>query len=498
MKPAEAPIDADGGLLETGAAEKSEINSREDLDRAAQIQSHPPSNEKLSEGRGQKRPADDDCDVQIDGVDGAGDGDGGATDVDDDASQDAGNETETPKLSKNKLRKLKRQKIKEVKKLEKKGMRKEKRHQQQERKRLEREAEIAAAAAEGRDPIFKEPSRRQPISATKVPVSVIVDCQFEKYMMEKELVSLASQITRCYSDNRNSHLPVHMFISSYGGQMKERFETVLHNQHKHWKNVHFAQGDFVEAAVEAKSLMSGPDRGEVIELLAQGKEGDSVSLSETTNYTKKQQKSAPVPEPEADGVDKSIVYLTADSPYTLDRLEPNTCYVIGGIIDKNREKGLCYKIARQKNVRTAKLPIGDFMVMQSRHVLTTNHVMEIMLRWLETGDWGAAFMKVIPTRKGGKLKGDEETPEMGEEQAEEPTKEAEPEIDTTLAEDVEMTEPNGARLEGTVAQEQQDVVEVEGDNSQEGLQKNSLDQQRWSAPPIEDEEAGPSASVSAS
>jgi tRNA (guanine9-N1)-methyltransferase len=28
-----------------------------------------------------------------------------------------------------------------------------------------------------------------------------------------------------------------------------------------------------------------------------------------------------------------------------------------------------------------------------------------MVKWLECGDWGEAFMKVIPKRKGGTLKG---------------------------------------------------------------------------------------------
>lgn len=304
--------------------------------------------------------------------------------------------------------------------------------------------------------------------------------------MEKELVSLANQVTRCYSDNRNAHFPVHMFVSSYGGQMKERHETILQNQHKHWRNVQFVEGDFVEAAAEAQELMKGPAGGEVIELLAQGKEGDSVSFTETNNGNKKQKKNAPVPEPEAEDVDKSIVYLTADSPYTLDRLEPNTSYVIGGIIDKNREKGLCYKIARQKKVRTAKLPIGEFMVMQSRHVLATNHVMEIILQWLETGDWGTAFMKVIPTRKGGKLKEDEDSLEAGQKGQEEPkeaTKEDKPGEDTVADEASKAVE----------SKKPLSVVEVEGDNSEDGLQKNSLNQQRWSAPPVETEEvAAPS------
>ncbi|KAK6953580.1 hypothetical protein Daesc_005885 [Daldinia eschscholtzii] len=425
----------------------SDVQPQESLDVTTEVQSSTVTTANDSEKRGVKRPSPED-DIEEEGG------------RDDGRPNETINGTDAPKLSKNQQRKLKRQKMWEEKKQEKKILRKEKRHEKQEKKRLEREAEIAAAAAEGREPVFQESSRKQPKSSTKVPISVIFDCQFEKYMMGKELPSLSNQITRCYSDNRNAQYPVHMFISSYGGQMKERHETILQNQFKGWKNVHFIEGDFIEAAAKAKEIMAGPSGGTVIDLLSQGKERDSISFSGANQDSKKKQKTAPVAEPEADDVDKSIVYLTADSPYTLDRLEPNTCYVIGGIIDKNREKGLCYKIARSKNVRTAKLPIGQYMVMQSRHILATNHVMEIILQWLETGDWGTAFMNVIPMRKGGKLKEDEDTPDAGHE------------------------EPEVAPEKG---QEPQDPVQVEGDNAEDGLEKNALGQQRWSAPPIEEE-----------
>lgn len=106
--------------------------------------------------------------------------------------------------------------------------------------------------------------------------------------------------------------------------------------------------------------------------------------------------------------DGEVVYLTADSPNTLHTLSPYSTYIIGGIIDRNRHKGICYKRATERGIKTAKLPIGEYMHMLDRHVLATNHVNEIMVNWLEDGDWGKSFMKVIPQRKGGVLKGEGE------------------------------------------------------------------------------------------
>ncbi|WP_254554585.1 hypothetical protein, partial [Salmonella enterica] len=76
-------------------------------------------------------------------------------------------------------------------------------------------------------------------------VTLILDCDFEKYMLDKELVSLASQITRCYSDNRQARYRVHLAVSSYGGKLKERFDTTLGGQHNGWKGVSLEEGNFV-------------------------------------------------------------------------------------------------------------------------------------------------------------------------------------------------------------------------------------------------------------
>jgi hypothetical protein len=52
-----------------------------------------------------------------------------------------------------------------------------------------------------------------------------------------------------------------------------------------------------------------------------------------------------------------------------------------------------------QQIQHGRLPIGDYIKMTTRHVLTVNQVLEIMLQWLEVEDWEKAFLSVIPKRK---------------------------------------------------------------------------------------------------
>jgi tRNA (guanine9-N1)-methyltransferase len=114
-----------------------------------------------------------------------------------------------------------------------------------------------------------------------------------------------------------------------------------------------------------------------------------------------------------------IIYLSSESDNVLTHLKPNSTYIIGGLVDKNRHKGICHKRAVARGIKTAKLPIKEYLEMRDRQVLVTNHVLEILLKWMEFGDWGKAFMEVMPKRKGGKLRedgGDDEASEVGGEE----------------------------------------------------------------------------------
>jgi len=103
---------------------------------------------------------------------------------------------------------------------------------------------------------------------------------------------------------------------------------------------------------------------------------------------------------------KNVVYLTADSETVLETLDDNTTYIIGGLVDKNRYKGLCFEEAKKREVRTARLPIGKYLEGNSRKVVTVNQVFHMMLHFRETQDWEKSFLAVMPQRKGNTCRGD--------------------------------------------------------------------------------------------
>ena len=298
--------------------------------------------------------------------------------------------TDVPPLSKNKLKKIRRDKEWEEKREARKVWRKVKLQEKKQRKRAARD-ETAAANGTAIEASKDEVQRPESVELPKyhhpvrVPITLLIDCGFDELMEDVERKSLASQLTRCYSDNYKAPYQNHLAISTFGGHLKDRFDTVLSGQYKSWKGVRFFEDDIPEAAGKVREWMESKDDKIAGALLGK-------------NYFPQ----TPLTDSSRDG---DIVYLTSDSPNTLTELRPYSTYIIGGLVDKNRHKGICYKKAMGLNIKTAKLPIGDYMQMASRFVLTTNHVAEILLRWLEVGDWGKAFLRVIPKRKGGVLKG---------------------------------------------------------------------------------------------
>lgn len=208
---------------------------------------------------------------------------------------------------------------------------------------------------------FKRQPRENP-NQIDSGINIILDCAFDDLMNDKEIVSMSNQITRAYSSNKRENHFAHVTVTSFNKRLKVRFDEGLKGCHyEQWKNFDFQEDD---------------------KLIAGGE------------------------------VDKSkLVYLTADTDDKLDSLEPGMTYIVGGIVDKNRHKLLCYNKAKEMGITSKRLPIGEYINISGRKVLTTTHVIQLMLKYFDNHDWKEALEYVLPPRKLGQELSDPEDEE---------------------------------------------------------------------------------------
>jgi tRNA (guanine9-N1)-methyltransferase len=98
-----------------------------------------------------------------------------------------------------------------------------------------------------------------------------------------------------------------------------------------------------------------------------------------------------------------LVYLTADTENVCQRLDPSKTYVIGCLLDHNSRKGITREFAEAHGIRMERLPIQEHVTMEGRHVLTINHVAEILIRLANGRTWQNALLETIPARKNPRL-----------------------------------------------------------------------------------------------
>nr|ABN05883.1 tRNA (guanine-N1-)-methyltransferase [Medicago truncatula] len=312
----------------------------------------------------------------------------------------------TSELSKNAKKKLARQERWEAKKADKKAAAKEQKKKETERKRKEWEESIAGITEEERVKVIearmslrkermekrleeKNEKKERLVKAKELGQNVVVDVEFSHLMTPQEIRSLVQQIMYCYAVNGRCDTPAHLWLTGCEGEMDNQLKKIP---------------GFDKWIIEKENKS-------YIEVLADRKD--------------------------------DLVYLTADSEDVLEELDLKKIYIIGGLVDRNRFKGITMEKAQEQGIRTAKLPIGNFLKMSSSQletqvceerglgenreierefskerekkwrgsesdptiedpdslVLTVNQVVEILLKFLETRDWKTSFFAVIPQRK---------------------------------------------------------------------------------------------------
>lgn len=251
-------------------------------------------------------------------------------------------------------RQLKQQRWEETKDEYKQKKREKKKAARDRRKERIREAEANGETSEEMQNYHQmKRAKVAPKEQIGTDVKIIMDCEFDSLMNDKEIVSLSNQITRAYSAKKHSLYDVQLDITSFNKNLKKRFEKAI-PQYNKWTNVKFVENEKLE---------------------------DILPMDDAEALSK-------------------CVYLTADTDEVIDTLEPHHTYIIGGIVDKNRYKNLCLNKAKELGLKIGRLPIDKFIQMNGRQVLATSHVFELCCKWFENDkDWGAAFNEVLPPRK---------------------------------------------------------------------------------------------------
>ncbi|XP_040819174.1 tRNA methyltransferase 10 homolog B isoform X2 [Ochotona curzoniae] len=103
---------------------------------------------------------------------------------------------------------------------------------------------------------------------------------------------------------------------------------------------------------------------------------------------------------------ETLVYLTPDSEHALEDVDLNKVYVLGGLVDESVQKKVTLQKAREHSVRTARLPIQEYMVRcqneKNYHseVLAINQVFDVLATYFETHSWPEALKKGVSSGKG--------------------------------------------------------------------------------------------------
>ncbi|XP_065316177.1 tRNA methyltransferase 10 homolog A-like [Gordionus sp. m RMFG-2023] len=174
-------------------------------------------------------------------------------------------------------------------------------------------------------------------------LNIVIDFSYYDLMTEQELSKGLKQLQRCYAINRRSVNPVNLHATSFNDYLSQKL--VQSANHLKW-DVKFSENHF-------KDIFPVSD----------------------------------------------VIYLTSDSENEIHDVVSSNIYIIGGLVDHNRNKKHCYEQCKIMNINHGKLPIDKYLSIKKTKVLTIDHVFNILLTYHNCSNWLETFQKIIPKRK---------------------------------------------------------------------------------------------------
>jgi tRNA (guanine9-N1)-methyltransferase len=170
---------------------------------------------------------------------------------------------------------------------------------------------------------------------------IVVECSFCEKGSLREIHSLARQLQYSIAYNKRAKHPAQLHFTSFRGELR-RFavNTMCADR---WK-AHLSEKSVVEIFPDAKLCMLSPDAKE-----------------------------------------------------PLQDVQPDTYYVIGGLVDRTIQKNSTLIYAQNHKIETKRLPVNE--VLGKRVVLNVNHVIDALLHVNAGQSWEQALITVIPQRK---------------------------------------------------------------------------------------------------
>jgi len=176
--------------------------------------------------------------------------------------------------------------------------------------------------------------------------TVVLDLEWEDMMQPKEVKSLIQQVLYCYGANRKATQPLQLVFSGVAEGTKTHEGLRKQSGYESWE-VQKLPGNYIDTFPKEK-----------------------------------------------------LIYLTADAEEKVYNFDSEMIYVIGGIVDRNRHKGCTMEKATKQGIRTAQLPLADYIAMGSySRVLTVNHVLNMILDHQLSKDWRGVCARCVPGRK---------------------------------------------------------------------------------------------------